>query len=234
MILDELCKVRTPLSWMFTYSFIDIINSSQLSLDANFNEVFLPLTNLCREPVNALIPSNQARNGDILLFGPRSAVCYLPNVSDDNKLMSAPRRKIRKWVRNSIELFSAQRSICNRIETAALSRIPDNLKSDYWLETIKDGILPPAINQLFSYWNYTNLHLQNVPLNKQSWRERHSELIRIIDDQHRIKKANKLSMTHLKDISKTASNAQKEVGSTLRELPKLINEFKSAFTIPKS
>lgn len=231
MLLDGLCKRRNPLSWSFTYSSIDIIESSQLTLEHNYDDVFFPLVNLGKEPENKLIPNNQSRDGDILLFGPKSSVSYLPNNADGNKLMNPDRRKIRRWVRNSVELFSAQQLISNCISATTVAGIFDSLKAEHWMETIKKGILPPAIKQLFSYWNYTHLHLQDFPLIKQDWRNRHSELIRILDENARIVKANKLSMKQLIAISKEASKAQTEVGITIRDLPKIISDYKSALTV---
>jgi len=72
--------------------------------------------------------------------------------------------------------------------------------------------------------------LQDFPLIKQDWKDRHKELIRILDENERIERSNKLSMKQLIAISKEASKAQKDLGNAIREFPKLVNDYKSAFT----
>lgn len=125
--------------------------------------------------------------------------------------MSPDRRKLRRWVRNSTELFSAQQFACNLINTNDIIRTLDELRSQYWAKKIKDGVLPPALERLFACWNYTKLHSQGYPLCKEDWRERHSELIRMLDVENRIALSNKQAMKQLTAISEQASDAQHDV-----------------------
>jgi len=81
LLLQALFKDKKPFSWTSTYSFIDIIDSEPLSLKSNFEDFFLPVYCFGKEAKNKEhVPKNQSRDGDILLFGEKSAVSYLPGV----------------------------------------------------------------------------------------------------------------------------------------------------------
>jgi hypothetical protein len=216
LLLQALFKVKKPFSWTSTYSFIDIIESEPLSLESNYEDFFLPITCLGKEPKNKeYVPKNQSLYGDILLFGEKSAVSYIPG-AEDSRLMNPDRRKLRRWVRNSAELFSAQQFACNIINTNDIARTLDELRSQYWAKKLKDGVLPPVLEKLFSCWNITNLHSQGYPLCKENWRERHSELIRMLDQGNRIISSNKQAMEQLTAITEQASNAQHDVANALK------------------
>lgn len=224
-VLQALFAGKKPFSWTSTYSFVDIIESEPLSLESNFEDFFLPVSWLGKEPkLKHCVPKNQSRDGDILLFGERSAVSYLPGVEDDRR-MNPNRRKLRRWVRNSSELFSAQQHACNLINANSIARILDELKSQYWAKKLKDGVLPPALECLYSLWNYTNLHRQIFPLCKEDWRERHTELIRMLDIENRINLSNTQAMRQLIDISKQASDAQHDVANAIKTVNDNFKEY---------
>jgi hypothetical protein len=225
LLLQALFKDKKPFSWTSTYSFIDIIDSEPLSLKSNFEDFFLPVSCFGKEAKNKEhVPKNQSRDGDILLFGEKSAVSYLPGVQDDRR-MNPDRRKLRRWVRNSTELFSAQQYACNLINANSIARILDELRSQHWAKKLKDGVLPPALEQLYSLWNYTNLHNQVFPLCKQGWRERHTELIRMLDAENRIALSNKQAKKQLIDISEQASDAQHDVANAIKTINDNFKEY---------
>lgn len=225
-LLQALYKNKKPFSWDSTYSFVDIIESEPLSLESNFEDFFLPITCLGKEPKDKEhVPENQARDGDVLLFGERSAVSYLPGTLDGDRLMNPSRRKLRRWVKNSTELFSAQQVACNFVSTSAVTRTLDALRSKYWVEKMKDGILPPPLEELYSYGNYTGLHNQGTPLCKKEWRDRHSELIRMLDPENRIAEALKQSNEQLVAISEQASDAQHDVARSLKTANDTVKEY---------
>ena len=206
-------KERPPLSWEDTYSIVDIVKATTLTLEQNYNDVFLPLLCLHRQPrEEERTINNLSRGGDVLLPGTRSVVAYLPSADE------ADRRKVRRWLRNIIELFSIQKFLISEIETMTISKTFGQLKKENWLRTLKRGLLPPTIKYLFSVWNYTNLHFQSYPLKKESWRVRYQKILKVLDKNNHIKKSNDQVMDQLEETVKEASEASKKVGEWLKSL----------------
>lgn len=213
LIEGLLKKEKPPLSWEDTYSIIDIVEATTLTLEQDYNDVFLPLLCLRRQPrEEERTIDNLSRHGDVLLPGTRSVVAYLPSAEIQD------RRKVRRWLRNIIELFSIQKFLINEIETMTISNTFRQLKKEHWLRTLKRGLLPPTIKNLFSVWNYTNLHLRSYPLKKESWRVRYQKILKILDKNNDIKKSNDQVMDQLKEMVKEASEDSRKVGEWLKSL----------------
>lgn len=225
-LLEALFKNKKPFSWSSTYSFVDIIESEQLSLESDFKDFFLPLSCLGRTPKNKKrIPKNQSLYGDILLFGEKSAISNLPFALDGNRQMNPHRRKLRRWVRDSTELFSAQQFACHKLEAINVTRTLEELKAHLWTKKLKDAILPPPLEEIYGYRNYTELQNQESPLRKQDWRERHSELIRMLDPEKKIAFANRQSKRQLASIKKQSKAAQQDVAKAMKLAEEIIREY---------
>lgn len=221
-LIDGLLKKeKPPLSWEDTYSIVDIVKATNLTLDQNYNDVFLPL--LClrkqsREEERTI--DNLSSYGDVLLPGKRSVVACLlsPHVEIQD------RRKVRRWLRNIIELYSIQKFLISEIETMTISRTFGRFKK-HWLRTFKRGLLPPKIKYLFSVWMYTNLHLRRSPLKKESWRVRYQKILKILDKNNDIKKSNDQAKDQLEEIVKETSESSKELGQWLKSLIDFVKKF---------
>lgn len=229
MLLKGLHNKQKQVDWDggFTYSFVDIVEAAPLTTAQNYNDVFLPLLGLNEKLTSANFPANNlSRNGDVLLIGPKSVVFYLaPKNLIPNQYISADQRKVRRWIRNSIELFSIQQFVSNNIEASAISELMKHLTNENWLKTLKNGILSPSINSLFSYWNYTNLHNQNYPLDKQDWKNRYAEMLKILDKGGRINQSEKRAMDQLSEVEKDANQNQKKVGDFIGKLIDFLKGF---------
>ena len=221
-LIDGLLKKeKPPLSWEDTYSIVDLVKATNLTLDQNYNDVFFPL--LClhkqlREEERTI--DNLSRRGDVLLPGTESVVAYL--ISPPAEIQD--RRKVRRWIRNIIELFSIQKFLTSEIETMTISRTFGKFKK-HWLQTLKKGLLPPKIKYLFSVWIYTNLHLRRYPLEKELWRVRYEKILKILDKNNDIEKSNDQVMGQLEEIVKETSEASKEVGGWLKSLIDFVKKF---------
>lgn len=219
-VIDGLVKSEKPsLFWDYTYSTVDIVEATGLSLQQNYSDIFLPLVSLSMQPEEREYTiNNLSKRGDVLLPGPKSTVTYLPSADE------ADRRKLRRWLRNVIELFSIQRSLVSEIQTMEISKTFEQLRKEYWLKTLEKGLLPPTIKYLFSLWNYTNLHFQTYPLRKEAWRVRYNEMLRILDPDDSIRKSNDKVKAQLEDTVKQASDSSKKVGGWLRSLLEILGK----------
>ncbi|MGD8506489.1 MAG: hypothetical protein PVF15_07495, partial [Candidatus Bathyarchaeota archaeon] len=153
--IEGLIKKRPPpVDWTDTHSIIDIVDATDLpSSDKGFSEIFLPLLNLQRNfVVKEGNLENLSNRGDWLLPGKNSMVSYLPFAKSD-----CDRRKVRRWLRNFIELFSIQKSLIGQIQATRISEM-FRMNKQNWISKLKRGLLPPDINSLFSLWLYTQLH----------------------------------------------------------------------------
>lgn len=219
LISGLLKKEKPPLSWEDTYSIVDIVEATNLTLEQNYDDVFLPLLGLHRKPrEEERTIDNLSRHGDVLLPGTRSIVMYFP--SGD----IVDRRKVRRWLRNIIELFSIQKFLISEIETMTISKTFGKFKK-YWLRTLKRGVLPPTIKHLFSVWNYTNLHLRRYPLVKDVWRVRYQKILKILDKKDGIKKSNDQVIAQLEEIVKETGEASRRVGEWLKSLIAFVKKF---------
>jgi hypothetical protein len=219
-VIDGLVRSEKPsLFWDYTYSIVDIVEATGLTLQQNYNDVFLPLLSLSMQSEKGgYTINNLSKRGDVLLAGTKSAVTYLPSADE------ADRRKLRRWLRNIIELFSIQKSLVNEIETMGISETFEQLRKEYWLKTLEKGLLPPTIKYLFSLWNYTNLHFQTYPLRKEAWRVRYNEILKTLDTNDSIRISNDKVKTQLEETVKQASEASKKVGGWLRSLLEIVGK----------
>jgi hypothetical protein len=128
------------------------------------------------------------------------------------------RRKVRRWLRNSIELLSIQKCLKNVIATTTTANTFDQLRKEHWIQILKRGILPPTINYLFSLWDYTNVHTKDYPFKKEAWRIRYQNLLKALDRNDSIRTANEQVMAQLEETVKEASEASTTTGKWLKSL----------------
>jgi hypothetical protein len=220
------------LSWEFTYSTIDLIESSELSIEQNYKDFFYPLLSLNNRPKEKLVSDNLSTDEDIILIGPESSVTYLPANLDYGVLMNPSRRKVRRWIRNAIELFSTQRFMSNYIATTGIDTLFSELQNENWIHTLKKGVIPLGIKELFSYWNYTNLHRQNYPLNRSEWLIRYNKILKVLDEHNKIENANKQSMQQINTLREEAGKAKTKVSDGIWKLLELGKDYSNKFTQP--
>ncbi|MFX1538018.1 MAG: hypothetical protein ACFFDI_27810 [Promethearchaeota archaeon] len=203
-------KKRPPFLWSDTYNIIDIIEPSDLPpLEQCYNSLFLPLLTLQKNAIaEKTIGTNLSRKGDVLLVGSKSAVSYFPSGTIWD------RRKVRRWLRNFIELFAVQQYLITEINTAEIAETFRVFKKN-WMNTLKRGILPYEIRHLFSLWIYTQLHQQPCTLEKEDWRNRYLEFLKILDRDKKIEKANSSAWNQLASIKAETNAAEKSAGKLL-------------------
>lgn len=223
-LVRGLLREERPLSWDFTYAIVDIINATPLTLEQNYSDVFLPLLSLDKQPEEGkLAARNLARGDEVLLPGPRSAVAYLPSAD------KMDRRKVRRWFRNIIELFSIQNYLIKEVETMTISDIFQQLQDEHWLRILKKGLMPPTIKHLFSVWNYLNLHFQRYPLKEKAWRLRYKKILKILDKNDEIKKSKDQTWSHLQETVNESVRASKKAGNWLKSLINSVSKWVKPF-----
>lgn len=213
-LVKGLLRKERPLSWDFTHSIVDIVKATPLTLERNYSDVFLPLLSLDKQPKEreSYVSNLSTKGDDVLLPGTRSAVAYLPSAKEWD------RRKVRRWLRNIIELFSIQNYLIKEVETMKISDIIQQLEKEHWLKTLKRGLLPPTIKHLFSVWNYLNLHFQRHPLDQVAWRVRYRKILRILDKNNEIRKCKDRAWSHIEETVNESVRAEKKTGSWLKAL----------------
>ena len=197
--------------WEFSYSIVNIVKAIPLTLERNYTDVFLPLLCLDKQPKEGEhAVDNLARGGDeLLLPGTRSVVVYIPSVA------CADLRKVRRWLRNIIELFSIQKYLIKEVEKMGISGIFRRLRGEFWLRKLRRGILPPTIEHLFSVWNYLNLHFQRGPL-KKGWRTRYQKILKIMDKNDEIRNSRDQAWGLVQGTVNEAVKASQEVSESLK------------------
>ncbi|HLE74895.1 MAG TPA: hypothetical protein VI864_02485 [Candidatus Bathyarchaeia archaeon] len=224
-IVDGLHSKEKPPGWVDTYSMVDIVNTTPLTIDQNMGNVFLPLLCLDTEPEKGeCISDNLSRKKDVVLFGPKSAVAYLP-VSDE-----PGHKTVRKQLRNFLELFFVQKFLGYKIETFSKGYLPENFSKGYWLKILKNGVLPPKIEELYSFWNYMNLQEQDYPMQNENWKIRYKAILNVLDKTKKIERQKEQAMTLISKTVEEAKKAQEQVGKMLEKLPDLIKSFKGVIT----
>lgn len=216
-----LIKMRKPpFEWIDTHSIIDIVDATDLpSSDKGFSEIFLPLLNLQK---NFVVKDGNLENlsnrGDWLLPGKRSMVSYLPFAKSD-----CDRRKVRRWLRNFIELFSIQKSLISQIQATKISEIFRRNKQN-WINKLKKGLLSPDINSLFSLWLYTQLHQCPGTLEKEAWRIRYQKSLKVLDQNDKIQTANDIALVELEKIKTETNDLESTAGKWLKSFIELLTE----------
>ena len=210
-LVRGLLREERPLSWEFTYSIVNIVKATPMTLEQNYSGVFLPLLCLDKQPKEGKrTVDNLAKGDEVLLPGTRSIVAYHPYAYDEDL------RKIRRWLRNIIELFSIQKYLIKEVETMRISDIYKRLEDEHWLKKLKRGLLPPTIKYLFSIWNYLNLHSQRYPLKEEAWRVRYRKILKILDKNDEIKKSKVQAWNDLQEMVAHAREKSKEAAGTLQ------------------
>jgi hypothetical protein len=125
------------------------------------------------------------------------------------------RRTVRTWLRNFIELSDVQKYLISEIEAVKFYQMYCMLKQ-YWLNRLKKGILPPKMRPLFSLWVYTQLHQRTCTLEKESWRNRYQEFLKVLDKKGRIQEANDSAMITLEQIETETRKANSDAGKWLK------------------
>jgi hypothetical protein len=219
-------QIHLP-SWINSYSYVDLVECGPLDWQQNKDNVFLPILYLGKVPNPPFTPVNLGQPGDSLWFGPECAVSYLPTGSDGNELMNFDRRKIRRWVRNSIELYCMQCLMSRNISSMSVSTMFDQLQNEKWMKSFENAFspLPPTASTLFSYWNYTKLHLQGNPFLKRHWTDRHSELVRVLDEKNNIAASSKQAEDMLAQMRNEAICRKKSVGEKIGKFLDLLKSL---------
>jgi hypothetical protein len=223
-VIDGLHEKNTKsLAWQDTYSMVDIIEADPLSLEKNSSDVFLPLLCLSEQPEGGAFASdNLSLKQDVFKVGTKSAVTYLPSGDE------ADRKKVRRLLRNFLELFFIQKFSIDKVYAMIVGNTFGNLKGGYWVNIFKRGVLPPEINRLFSVWNYLNLHLQDCPLKKEEWKRRYAGILNVLDRDNKIGVYNEKAVALLNDIKQQQGEAQSEVGKwidKMLEIPKNVKDL---------
>jgi len=208
-------------NWEDTFSFVDIIKAAPLTLAQNQNDVFLPLLCLKSAPrANECSIDNLSEDPDILLPGSRCFVSYLPSGEKPD------RRKVRGWLRNSLELYYMQKFLIQRIAALTDSANYSSLLEEVnWMIKVKKWILPPKIASLLSAMNYTSLHTRIYPLQKDVWRTRYNKTLLVLDKGNDITTANAQAKTQVDAIVKLTNDNNHEVGSWFQKLVDIAAKF---------
>ncbi len=209
------------------YSIVDIVKSSPLTVKGASKEVFKPLLCWSRgASVRGYKVNNVAKeDGDIQLIGPMSAVTCIQDRPGMNLRMNGDRRKIRRGIRNSVELFFLQKYLAEYIETKEVSSGLNQAQNDNYLKFLKKGILPPNIEQLLSCWNYTCLHIQNTPIVDADWKTRYNELLLTLDKEKQIETAQGKAIQQLLAVKDEVSAARKECGKIVEKAISYVSKF---------
>ena len=222
--ISEIIKKRRPaLDWIDTHSIIDLIMvESPPSSNSEYKKFFSPLLNLQKNYIVDEGPlENLSNKGDWLLSGKKSMILLFPFASDSD------RRKVRRWLRNYIELFSIQKSLMSQIQAEKFAEVFRNNRQ-FWLDKLKKGILPNDINNLFSLWLYTQLHQCPGTLEKEAWRIRYKKILKVLDEKDKIQKANDAALVELAKIEKETSNLHSTAGKWIKSFIELLNETMEA------
>lgn len=223
-IIGLVKEKRPPLDWIDTHAIIDIVEVNPLpSSNMEYKTFFSPLLNLQKNYViNEESLQNLSNRGDWLIPGKKSVVLFFPFAQSD-----CDRRKVRRWFRNFIELFSIQKSLMSQIQAEKISEIFRNNRQ-YWLDKLKRGILPNDINSLFSLWLYTQLHQCPGTIEKEAWRTRYQKTLKVLDKKNKIQKANDIALIELGKIEKETSNLHTTAGNWIKSFIELLNETMKA------
>jgi len=208
--------------WRDTYSAIDIVDASGLvPFEQGYNEIFLPLLNLDENPEEEEGGvDNLSNRGDVLLPGRKSVVSYLPSARSD-----CDRRKVRRWLRSLIELFSIQKFLAGSIEAATVYE-KFRLNKQNWMGELKRGILPYDIRPLFSLALYTQLHRNSGMIEKKAWRIRYQKMLEKLDQNEEIQEANSKAVAELEKIKSETGRSEEKAGKWVSQLVEILAKFK--------
>jgi len=126
-------------------------------------------------------------------------------------------RKVRRWLRNVTELYSIQNYLVGEVERIRNSIDYGQLRDRHWMGRIRKGVLPPTIRDLYSAYNYLNLHMRPAPM-REEWADRYNKILGMMDRGGRIRGARDEAGRLLKAVVEESEKASREVGELLRTL----------------
>jgi hypothetical protein len=220
---------QTTPALQHTFSMVTISEADPyLTFQNNKSDMFLPLLCLNMQPDrNIPVTGNLSRKPEVFMVGGKgNTVFFIP---DDKKYVDehiCDRHKLRCWTRNVFELYALQNFLRASIVVECVGTdFQIKLSTQNWIKKLKKGILPPALDSLFSNWNYVQIHQQDYPL-KEGWKKRYVEILKVLDPGDAIKNSKIQARTLLDKTIQQAAQDSKDASSWLQKLIEIPEKIK--------
>ena len=209
-----------------TFSMVTISEAEPyLTFQNNKSDMFLPLLCLNMHPDSSIpVTGNLSREHEVFMVGGKgNTVLFIPS---DERECECDRHKLRRWTRNVFELYALQNFLRASIAVECVGTdFQIKLSNQNWIKKLKKGILPPALDSLFSNWNYVQLHQQDYPL-KEGWKKRYVEILKVLDPGDAIKNSKIQARTLLDKTVQQAAQDSKDASSWLQKLIEKVEKIK--------